>query len=69
MTELAFDDPCVVFALGRESAAFRREFRPHQRFPGSSCRARFCGPPWLTVLILETGVGSGFWDALACVRD
>jgi adenosylhomocysteine nucleosidase len=57
VTELAFDDPCLVFALGRESAAFRREFRPHQRFPGSPCRARFCGPPWLTVLVLETGVG------------
>jgi adenosylhomocysteine nucleosidase len=58
VTELAFDDPCIVFALGRESAAFRRAFRPHQRFPGSPCRARFCGPPWLTVLVLETGVGS-----------
>jgi adenosylhomocysteine nucleosidase len=58
VTELAFDDPCVVFALDRESAAFRREFRPHQRFPGSPCWARFCGPPWLTVLALETGVGA-----------
>ena len=29
-TELAFDDPCVLFALGRESAPFRREFRPHR---------------------------------------
>jgi adenosylhomocysteine nucleosidase len=62
VTELAFDDPCVVFALSRESAAFRREFRPHQRFPGSPCRARFCGPPWLTVLVLETGVGSAPTD-------
>jgi adenosylhomocysteine nucleosidase len=62
VTELAFDDPCLVFALGRESAAFRREFRPHQRFPGSPCRARFCGPPWLTVLVLETGVGSAPTD-------
>jgi adenosylhomocysteine nucleosidase len=57
VTELTFDDPCVVFALGREARAFHREFRPHQRFPGAPCRARFCGPPWLTVLVLETGMG------------
>jgi hypothetical protein len=42
----------------RESAAFYREFRPQQRFPGAPCRARFCGPTWLTVLVLETGVGA-----------
>jgi hypothetical protein len=57
VTELAFDDPCVVFALGREAVYFRREFRPHQRFPGAPCPAHFCGPSWLTVLVLETGVG------------
>jgi adenosylhomocysteine nucleosidase len=37
---------------------FRREFRPHQRFPGAPCRARFCGPAWLSVLLLETGPGA-----------
>jgi adenosylhomocysteine nucleosidase len=58
VTELAFDDPCVLFALGRESAPFRREFRPHQRFPGAPCRARFCGPAWLPVLVVETGMGT-----------
>jgi adenosylhomocysteine nucleosidase len=58
VTELAFEDPCVLFALGRESAPFRREFRPHQRFPGAPCRARFCGPAWLPVLVVETGVGT-----------
>ena len=56
-TEVVFDDPCVVFALGREARAFRREFRAHQRFAGAPCWARFCGPAWLSVLVLETGVG------------
>jgi len=58
VTELAFEDPCVLFALRREAGPFYREFRPHQRFRGASCLARFCGPPWLTVLVLETGMGS-----------
>jgi adenosylhomocysteine nucleosidase len=55
---LLFDDPCVLFALRRESAPFRRLFPVQQRFPGAPCRARFCGPSWLTVLVLETGVGT-----------
>jgi adenosylhomocysteine nucleosidase len=54
---LLFDDPCVLFALRRESAPFLRLFPVQQRFPGAPCRARFCGPSWLTVLVLETGVG------------
>jgi adenosylhomocysteine nucleosidase len=58
VNDLSFDDPCVVFALRRESAPFLREFRPQQGFPGSPCWARFCGPPWLSVLVLETGVGA-----------
>ncbi|HEV3257630.1 MAG TPA: hypothetical protein VG013_12160 [Gemmataceae bacterium] len=57
MHELTFGDPCIVFALRRESRAFQREFPPHQRFPGAPCRARFCGPSWLSVLVLETGLG------------
>ena len=57
MNDLVFDDPCVVFALRREASAFLREFRPQQRFSGAPCRARFCGPEWLSVLVLETGVG------------
>jgi adenosylhomocysteine nucleosidase len=56
-TPLVFDDPCVVFALRRESQAFRREFRPSQWFKGAPCSARFCGPAWLSVLVVETGVG------------
>jgi adenosylhomocysteine nucleosidase len=59
MTELAFDDPCILFALRRESAPFLRgDFRPHQRFPGCPCWARFCGPVWLPVFVVETGVGT-----------
>jgi adenosylhomocysteine nucleosidase len=54
---LLFDDPCVLFALRRESAPFLRLFPVQQRFPGAPCRARFCGPSWLSVLVLETGVG------------
>lgn len=57
MTELLFKDPCLLFALGREAGPFLNEFRPHQKFPGAPCWARFCGPSWLTVLVLETGIG------------
>ena len=47
----------------RESSSFRREFRPHQRFPAAPCRARFCGPAWLTVLVLESGIGRARTEA------
>jgi nucleoside phosphorylase len=57
VTDLAFHDPCIVFALRREARPFLRDFRPQQRFPGAPCWARFCGPSWLSVLVLETGVG------------
>jgi nucleoside phosphorylase len=57
VTDLTFADPCLLFALSRESQAFRREFRPQQGFPGAPCRARFHGPSWLTVLVLHTGIG------------
>jgi adenosylhomocysteine nucleosidase len=58
VAELLFDDPCIVFALRREARAFSREFPPHQQFPGAPCRAWFQGPSWLTVLVLETGIGA-----------
>jgi adenosylhomocysteine nucleosidase len=57
VTELAFDDPCILFALRREAQPFLREFRPQQRFRGAPCWARFCGPAWLSVLALQTGMG------------
>jgi adenosylhomocysteine nucleosidase len=58
VTDLIFSYPCVLFALRRESAFFRREFPVQQGFPGSLCRAQLCGPSWLTVLVLETGLGA-----------
>jgi adenosylhomocysteine nucleosidase len=57
MDPLFLDDPCILFALRREAQPFYREFRPQQRFPGAPCRARFCGPEFLPVLVLETGMG------------
>ncbi len=60
MTDLTFTDPCVVFALRREAAGFRREFRPSEGFPSAPCPAYFCSPrelPELSVLVLETGIG------------
>jgi len=56
--DLTFNDPCVLFALRREAVPFLREFRPQERCAGAPCWARFCGPAWLTVLVLETGVGA-----------
>src|SRR4051794_19545417 len=56
--DITFGDPCVLFALARESAPFLREFPPNQRFAGAPCRARFCGPAWLSVLVVETGMGA-----------
>jgi adenosylhomocysteine nucleosidase len=55
--DLVFEDPCLVFAMRREAIPFFREFRPHQRFPGAPCWARFCGPSWLSVLVVVTGMG------------
>jgi adenosylhomocysteine nucleosidase len=51
------DDPCVLFALERECGPFCAEFRPNQAFTGAPCWARFCGPAWLSVLVVETGIG------------
>lgn len=58
MTDLVFDDPCVLFALPREARGFLRDFRAQQHFPGAPCQARFRGPEWLTVLVLQTGIGA-----------
>jgi nucleoside phosphorylase len=56
--EIAITDPCVVFALRRESIFFRRIYSFQQRFPGAPCRAQFRGPPSQTVVMLETGLGA-----------
>ena len=55
--DFRIDDPCVLFALSRESQGFRREFPPTHAFTGAPRRARFCGPSWLPVLVMETGIG------------
>jgi adenosylhomocysteine nucleosidase len=63
VTDLAFDDPCILFAMRRESQPFLREFRSQQRFRGAPCWTRFCGPAWLSVLVLQTGVGQARTEA------
>ncbi len=57
MDEIRISDPCLLFALPRESKAFRKTFRPQQSFPGAPCWAKFCGPSWLTVLVMHVGIG------------
>jgi nucleoside phosphorylase len=58
-------DPCVVFALRRESMYFRRAFPIRRRFPGAPCLAQFRQLPGdefhrsrQSVVMLETGVGA-----------
>jgi nucleoside phosphorylase len=58
LSAISVTDPCVIFSMRRESRPFLREFRSQQRFPGAPCWARFCGPSWLSVLVLEAGVGA-----------
>jgi adenosylhomocysteine nucleosidase len=58
MSDLAITDPCILFALRREALFFRRHFRSKVRFPGAPCRAWFGSQPGLSVLMLETGVGT-----------
>jgi adenosylhomocysteine nucleosidase len=57
VSDLIFDDPCLLFALAREARTFLVEFRPQERFRGAPCWSRFCGPSWLTVLVMVTGMG------------
>jgi adenosylhomocysteine nucleosidase len=63
--DLAISDPCVVFALRRESMYFRRDYRFQRRFPAAPCRAQFresqvadAPRSGRTVLMLETGLGA-----------
>lgn len=56
--DIAITDPCVLFALRRESMYFRRAFPFQQRFSGAPCRAQFRGSPPQTILMLETGLGA-----------
>lgn len=57
MTDIVFDDPCLLFALDREAHFFRHLFPAQEWFPEAPCRARFCGPAWLSVLVVEMGIG------------
>lgn len=57
-------NPCVVFALRRESMYFRRAYPFQRPFPGAPCRAQFRLPRGSefyryvhAVMMLETGVG------------
>jgi len=47
----------VAFALRRECRPFCRDFHPCQTFAGAPFWAKFCGPAWLPVLAVTTGVG------------
>ncbi len=48
--------PCIVFALRRESQAFRKLYRPVRPAPEAPCWARWCGDA-RPVLLLESGIG------------
>lgn len=56
-------EPCVVFALGRESMFFRRMFRFQERFRSAPCRAQFRGPLSQTILMVETGLGAAAMES------
>lgn len=58
MSESTSSNPCIMFALSRESMFFRRHFRPRQRFPGAPCYARFCRSFSHSVLVMHTGMGA-----------
>jgi nucleoside phosphorylase len=57
MTDIAFTDPCLLFALRREYRGLRHDFPPHERVRSAPVRASFCGPAWLSILVVETGIG------------
>lgn len=61
--ERALTNPCVVFALRRESMYFRRIYPIRQRFLDAPCPAEFRGTGSSQVLMLETGVGFGAMEA------
>jgi adenosylhomocysteine nucleosidase len=47
----------VLFPLQREMTAFLRQFPAQERFVDAPCWASFCGPSWLNVLAVRTGMG------------
>ena len=61
--DIAITDPCVLFALRRESMRFRRDYPYQQRFPALPAARRFRGLPSQTVLMLETGLGAASMES------
>jgi len=55
---LITDCPCVLFALDRECAPFRRLFPTERKVAGAPYRAWLCTRNARTVLVIETGVGA-----------
>ncbi len=52
------DDPCILFALRRESQYFLRTFHRRTSFSGAPCRPTFYERQDSRVLVLETGIGT-----------
>jgi adenosylhomocysteine nucleosidase len=63
VTAAPFDDPCILFALARESSFFRRAYRCHKRFHTALWRAWLCGTAPRAVRVLETGIGAAHMQA------
>jgi adenosylhomocysteine nucleosidase len=57
VTDTIVSYPCVVFALARESMAFRSRIPSWRRIREAPCRAWLAGPPRRTLLVVETGLG------------
>jgi adenosylhomocysteine nucleosidase len=51
------DDPCLVFALGREARPFCRLFPGRRRFSDNAKAQRLTGVDGMSVVVLQTGVG------------
>ncbi len=47
---------CLLFALRRESLAWRRAYPPRNHVAGAPCRAYQCGPG--RTVVVETGIGA-----------
>jgi adenosylhomocysteine nucleosidase len=58
MSGRTLTNPCVIFALARESMYFRQQSRPQRRFPGAPCWNRFCESSALSVLTVHSGMGA-----------
>src|SRR5947209_409183 len=57
MSDTSISNPCVLFALGRESQFFRQDHKPHRRFIGAPCWSSFCGSSPSPILVMHIGMG------------